>query len=267
MSLALCSKQHQWLNRANNAAILQEALSSRDVYNAIEIDLSHVRGNVQLAHHKDDSGVDTTLSRFLRMLEQTTNTFIIKFDFKDIRSVTEGITLIASSSISQYHCIICNVDGLQGPAGRSEVLMCARCFEALVNEKIPSSQVSIGMTTAWHVSTLFFSHGYSMHQARVLAGMSNVTSSLRMTILAQTRPHVVSVLLHNRNVLVRGEVGFFENAWLSSEKTHCIDRYIWGPGWWVFAQYTWLVAILLLCCILIYFFWCRDKKVITYQKI
>jgi len=94
------------LNRANNAAILQEALSSRDVYNTIEIDLSYVRGSVQLAHHKGDSGVDTTLSRFLGMLEQNTNAFIIKFDFKDIRSVTEGIVLIASSSIAQYHRII-----------------------------------------------------------------------------------------------------------------------------------------------------------------
>jgi len=201
------------------------------------------------------------------MLEQNTNAFIIKFDFKDIRSVTEGIALIASSSIAQYHRIICNVDGLQGPAGSPEVLMCARCFEALVNEKIPSSQVSIGMTTAWHVSTLFFSHGYSMHQARALAGMSNVTSALRMTILAQTHPHVVSVLLDNRNVLVWGEVGFFENEWLSSEKTQCIDRDIWGPGWWVFAQYAWLVIIPSMCCMFIYFYWCRDKKDNTYQKI
>jgi len=247
MSLAVCSKQHRWLHRANKGAVLREAIASGDSCDAIEVDLSHVRGKVQLAHGKDDGGVDTTLSHFLRMLEESADGFIVKFDFKDTRSVTEGVVLIASSSISQHHTVICSIDGLQGPAGGPALVMCARCFEALVNEHIPSSQESIGMTTGWHVSTLFFSHGYSMQQARALAAMPNATSALRMTILAQTRPDVVSALLENRNVFVWGEVGYFENAWLASRNTHCIDRDIWGPGWWVVAQYAWLVTVASLC--------------------
>jgi len=246
---------------------LHRALSSGYKYEAIEVDLSYVRGIIRLAHHKDDSDVDITLSSFLTMLESTSSNFVIKFDFKDIHSVTAGITLIASSRISEHHSLICNVDGVQGPAGRPELIISASRFQALVRAQLPASEVSIGMTTGWHVSSLFYSHGYTGHHAHMLADVSNVTYALRMTILAQTNPDVVAMLFHKKNVLVWGETGLFENTWLSHNKFDCLDRDIWGPGSWVIAQYAWIFTVLLLGCICIFFFLFRSKIAPPYSQI
>ena len=252
MAANICANPNRWFHQANTADKIQRALLPANGYEAVEVDLSFKSGLVYLAHHKDDSNVDTSLSHFLSILIKTPHRFIIKFDFKDTTAITEGLALIGLSNVSSHHTIISNVDGVPGPAGSPHVLMSGLEFAALVRQNIPDSEVSIGLNDKWHVATLWFSHGYTSQNARMLASIPNATSALRMTILSQTKSDVVESLFNHRKILVWGEAGVFEALWLSNNEHLCLDGDVWGPGLWVIGQYAWLFTLMLLVGVL----WC-----------
>jgi len=262
----ICAKPNRWFHAANTAVKIERALHPASGYEAVEVDISFERGQVYLAHHQYDSTVDTTLNSFLSTLRNTASRFIIKFDFKDTTAITEGLGLIGLSNISNQHTIISSVEGVHGPAGSSHLLMSGLEFAALVREKIPNSEVSIGLNDKWHVATLFFSHGYTRHHAQLLASIPHATSALRMTILAQTRSDVVNSLFQNRKIQVWGETGFFEELWLSQNQHHCLDGDTWGPGPWVIGQYAWLLTLVVTAGVLLWWF-CVARTKNAYRNI
>jgi len=241
----ICAKHNLWFHQANTADKIRRALHPSNRYTAVEVDLSFERGLVYLAHHKGDSTVDTTLSTFLSILRSTPHRFIIKFDFKDVTAIAQGLAAIGLSNVSNHHSIISNWNGVRGPAGGSYIAMSGLEFASRVRDNIPDSEISIALNDRWHVTTLFFAHGYTKHHAHLLANIPNTTSVLRMTILAQTRPDVVVSLFKNRKVLVWGETGFFEAVWFTTNSHLCLDGDIWRPGLWVLAQYAWILTVMI----------------------
>lgn len=248
-----CRRHARWFHAANSSEKLRRALAGGGGlgarYDAVEVDLSFVAGQVLLAHGADDAGVDTSLRELLALLEAAPHSLTIKYDFKDARAVAVGLELITASSASRRHHTIVNVAGLLGPAGRPPFVS-GHAFEALAHAWLPASEVSVSMTSQWDVRTLFFAHGYTHGQARALAGVGNSTSALCMPILAQTAPDVAAALFADRRVLVWGEAGFFERAWLAEAAgAYCADRDLLGLGWWIVCQYAWLATLGLLGCV------------------
>jgi len=258
MSGEICTRRNHWFHAANTADKVRRALHPSYKYTAVEVDLSFMGGHVYLAHDQHDNTVDTSLSQFLSILVDTPLKFIVKFDFKDVAAILQGLAAIGLSNVSHQHTIISNWDGVRGPAGGSHIAMSGLEFASRVRDNIPSSEISIGLNDKWHPATLFFSHGYTRHHAHQLANIPNTTSALRMTILSQTRRDVVVSLFHNRKILVWGEAGFFEAEWLTTNKHLCLDADLMGPGWWVLAQYAWIV-LLVVSAMLLY---CRFAPVL-----
>jgi len=252
MAGEICARRNHWFHGANTADKIRRALHPSYQCTAVEVDLSFLGGQVYLAHDQHDNTVDTSLSQFLSILVNTPLKFIVKFDFKDVTAILQGLAAIGLSNVSNHHTIISNWDGVRGPAGGSHIAMSGLEFASRVRDNIPSSEISIGLNDKWHLATLFFSHGYTKHHAHLLANIPNTTSALRMTILSQTRSDAVVSLFNNRKILVWGEAGFFEAVWLTTNNHLCLDGDVWGPGLWVLAQYAWIVTLMvsamLLCC-------------------
>lgn len=252
MAALTCPRTHMWLHGANTQKRIHVALFSYYRCDAVEVDLSYINGIVMLAHHVDDRGIDTTLQMFLDLLHDTRKVLKIKFDFKDRLSIDVGLAMIAHSDVSTRHSLVLSVDGLVGPGGGRGVVIPASVFASQVRSTIPGAEISIGMTTGWHIRTLFLSHGYSRRHVRDLHDLRNVTYALRLTVLAQTGQTQLSQLSANSHLLVWGQNGLFENSWLARHGDMCLDRDLSGTGWWVLGTYLWILSLAAGLCYLVY---------------
>lgn len=250
-----CRAKHQWYHGANSAIKLEQALLTSTRYDAVEIDLSQLAKGVMLAHHSSDPDIDYSLESFLSLMHTIPRPYKVKFDFKDRGSVDNGIELISNSLLARdtKHSLVFNVDCFRGPGGGGIFISCID-FQEMVYSRLPTAEISVGMTTNWKWSTLFFSHGYSHDHMRLLLSTPNVTVALRFTIIAQTPVRVVERLSRSpvHSVLIWGEGGLWENAWASSWSNLCIDSDVWGPGWWVLGTYAWVLCWAAILCYVLY---------------
>jgi len=253
-----------WYHGANTARQIGETFAPLSVYNAIEVDISSMHGILRLAHGPKARTVDTTLANFLDIVKTVPTEYTIKFDFKDEVSIRTGIPLIKQAqldTIATQHTLVANVDTIPGPGGVSHVIMNSTEFINLIRQELPSYLISIGMTTGWHVKTLFFSHAYTAHHIDKLMELDNCTFAMRMVILSQTNPAVLD-RISGADFLVWGERGVFETMWLRNGRQFNIDEDLGRVGVWLLITYTWVVlwAIIIigvLCYVTTRILWSR----------
>ena len=235
--------RHKWHHAANTAAKIEATFHSDNKYDSIEVDVSNVNGILQLAHSANVLRIDTTLSEFLDRIKEVQSAFTIKFDFKDTESIRSGMSMIKRSRLSEHtrHSYILNADTAVGPGGKKNVIMSTGEFIALARTQLPTFLISIGMTTGWDIKTLFLAHSYHVHHIDRMVGLTNCTLALNMAILSQTNPDIISRISDN-NILVWGEDGVMEAAWLRNNPSFSIQRDLQGVGLWLSITYAWFLV-------------------------
>lgn len=243
-----------WNHGANTEKQIKNTFDDNTDYNAIEVDIRTIDNVLTLAHKLNSNVIDTTLESFLKRCKTLNSSYTIKFDFKDKVSIIPGFGMINTTDYNIHnHTIIANVDALVGPGGTKNVIISPDEFIFLTKQSLPKADISLGMTTGWDYSTLFFRHGYTpkhIDNFFNLKNNTNLTLSLRMTILSQTDSSILSKISKHK-LLLWGESGILEHDWIYRNSNLIMDQDLDGVGTWLIGTYIWwgvIITLFMLFC-------------------
>lgn len=258
--------KHVWNHGANSAHAIKTTFERDSAYNAIEVDVSSIDGVLMLAHDASDTHPDTSMDAFISTIRGVEEPFVIKFDFKDAFAISQGMRVIKLAkldSATSRHTVVVHANALVGPGGGGRaVIMDASTFIHMARRELPRAQVHLGMNTGWNLKTLVFAHAYTHQHIDALAAHKGVVYCLHMAILSQT-PRVVLDRIAGSPLLLWGESGVFERAWIDDNQDLRVDEDLQGVGVWLGVTYSWFALCVVLLLVVCYRWACFPSHVVV----